>query len=391
MSNYLKYFKSEFERYAKYVSHPNAPGASGAPAPTAAPAPSAEGRRYKPRAAASPSVAPQGSYKDPEVVKMQEALINLATTVSNQIKVKDINKDVGSWGRSSFGDFMVKNYMRDSGEGVESSMDPEKVKHDKASQTGPNRMIAIMDTMSRIGGTDVKAQFQADGKWGPKTNDGLHNARAFGTSLLKMAKDFNLPLKSYTDTDLQTFAVPEKDTDYTQQQKHTAAPAFTAHIQRITAMFNEVKSGILENPKNREYIEAKEPYMTYKKITQLSARDQGLKDWVARNRTKEYDIDFQMQQPSNEKGILKATINYQDLISPENFNKWLESDAAKQLKQPGVTRDMIIGAIRQQLKTMVPLAPLPPGQAKPLTPGQAQVVAPGETVTPTPVPAQGAK
>jgi hypothetical protein len=338
-------------------------------------------RRTAPNAATNDFAAPRGSAatdpkatepkatgagysKDPEIVKMQDALINLATTVSNQLNTKvernglplglntpdEAHKPAS--GQTSFSDFIVNRYMGGS-DAQQASIDTAAIKYDPKTHSTPNRMLGIMNTMSRIGSTDIKGQFTPDGKWGPKTNDGLKNAKAFGTAMLQLADDFKIQgISSYDTARLQGFVTRKDDTDWSPSEKHDAAPTLTSHIKMITSLFNEVKEKLLNNPETKKYIEGKKPYVTYKKIVKMDNRDQGLKDSIAKTRFKIYDIDFQIRQPSNENGTIKAKINFQDLVSPENFDKWLTS--SNLLNQPGVTKDMIISAIRLQLKTKVP-------------------------------------
>lgn len=255
---------------------------------------------------------------------MQQALIDLSKAVTSQINVQEVatgderQKQEAS-GRNSFGDFIAKNYLRDSDvPGVEFDPSPNKSQLSQKTPGEPSRMNVIMDTMKRIG-NPKGGEFAVDGQWGPRTNAGVHNAYALAYSLLKLAADFKLPIKSFTNEDLEAFKkeIPEEDKQLTILQKVEMAPYLTGVIKKIQAMYNEIKNGVLEKPAYRAYIENQQPFATYKnnkvnvtpeqiealngkysfKITQnteagstvkpISVKDfgsiQALKEWQAKN------------------------------------------------------------------------------------------------------------
>ena len=381
MSDYYKLLVQEIQKRAEEV-----PGRKKGPKVTAtAPARGTPGTVPQ-RGVARPPLAtgPQGSSKDPEVVKMQEALINLATTVSTQLNTKVDRKNLPlglnvpdeahkpASGQTSFSDFIVNRYMG-GGEAVQSQIDPTATKHDVSTQSTPNRMLGIMNTMSRIGGSDIKGQFSPDGKWGPKTNDGIKNARAFGSAMLQLANDFNISINSYSSAQLQGLTYPVKDTDWSPSEKHTAAKTITDHINLIAKMFSEIKTKLLNNPETKKYIEGAKPYASYKKITRLTQDEEWAKNLLAKSApVAANNILIEMPQPGGQPGSnLTAVINYKDLISPTEYNKWYNSDAAKNFKQTGVTGPDIIDAIRNKIKSLIPApaapTPAPPAAGAPTT------------------------
>jgi hypothetical protein len=271
-SNYLKLFRSEFEKYAQDApirKHPRAPApAAGTPAPAAAPASNVPHRGQKP----THDTVYQYSGSAP-IKAMQKDLINLSKTVTTQINVQDVAKgetdrEKGeAASRDSFGNFITKNYLRDSDvSGVEFDPNPKAVQMNQKKPSTPTRLGVIMDTMHRIGNPKA-GEFAIDGKWGPRTQAALQNAYAFGYALLKLAKDFKLPIRSYTDGNLATLKGLIED-DVGGEPATTAkidnAPRISIHLQAIERMFNEIKAGVLEKPEYRAYIEGDQPFATYK-------------------------------------------------------------------------------------------------------------------------------
>lgn len=219
----------------------------------------------------APRTAPAGHVGTgaPAIKEMQEALMNLSKAVTSQINIKDLNpqkniREQGeASGRNSFNDFITKNYLRNSDvAGVEFDPDPTKNKVTDKKSTTPTRMGVIMDTMNRVGNPSA-GENKADGKWGPRTHAALQNAHAFAFAMLKLAKDFTLPIKSYSDAALAKFMLPAKDTDMSESDKETRAPKLTKHILFITKMYEEIKQGILENPQYKAYIETDQPFATF--------------------------------------------------------------------------------------------------------------------------------
>lgn len=225
-------------------------------------------------------VAPVSNFS-PAIQEMQRQMMSLAKLVVSQINVTDITKTTGpidpkdpakafapeaheAASRNSFGDFIAKRLRKAKIPGVE--FDPTKTKTDMKDKNPSvaTRMGVIMDTMMRVGGG--KAEEVADGKWGPRTNAALHNVYAFAAAMLKLASDFETPIKSYTTAYLDDLEarIPDSETEFTFEQKKTQAPLIGKHIAAIIKMFHEIKEGVLELPDYQSYIEG-EAYATYDK------------------------------------------------------------------------------------------------------------------------------
>lgn len=310
----------------------------------------------KPAGPTSGGVANTQAFS-PAVKKMQEALIALSRDVDAQLKVENVTQVADGKAtqeareaaqRASFSNFIAKHMMRQEVPATEfdPSANVTKVENKKPSEA--TRMTTILDTMRRIGGE--ANEVAPDGKWGDRTNQALKNANSFAYALLKLASDFKVEgLKSYSEGSRADFKVPETSGDWNYNQKVEYAPILTQHLVAIRKLFHEVKNSILENPEYQTYIEGNTPFVTYKKVQQLSPAEKDMIKFWTSNPSPGNDTFVNIQDPSGA-GNLQAKINYADLASPDAFAKWFESDAAKQFKQPGVDRPMIMAAIRKALQ-----------------------------------------
>lgn len=291
MSNYLKYFKSEFEKYAQddlgapppRPSRQGAGGGAGHAVPSGnKPAPTGGGTGGPP---ARPSTArPTGGGGGGggggvvNIIAMQHALQELAQAVTAQLNLQgafsgDPKTEKETKARDAFGVFLTKNYMRNTKvPGVEYDPDtnvkqmPDKQK----SATDPTRMSVVMDTMNRVGNPKKGENF-ADGTWGPRTNAAVRDAYAFASGLLAFVDDINrfatkkMNIQSYDRnslTELEKAATP--DNTLTPQQKLEAAPVVTQHVKAIKKMYDEVKTSVLQHPAYQQFIEDSVPFKSYK-------------------------------------------------------------------------------------------------------------------------------
>jgi hypothetical protein len=293
---------------------------------------------YHPGTTAPAGHAGGGVVGDPTVKAMQQELINLGQAVTQQIHLEGLTGDKRQQqeavGRDSFGDFITKNYLRNSDvPGVEFNPDPTKQNLNQKKPSDPTRLSVVMDTMKRIG-NPKGGELTADGSWGPRTNAALHNAYAFAFAMLNLARDFNLPVKSYTESNLEGLKneVPEDANDINAAEKAELAPRIAKHLRAIQRMYKEIKDGILEKPAYRAFIESDKPFVTYKKQAPKLTEAQlaGLSQAFANG--------FQVR--SKDKA---AVINVKDLVSMDALKKW------QQQNLPELPLQMIIAQLRQQV------------------------------------------
>jgi hypothetical protein len=171
------------------------------------------------KAKSAPGYAPNKVIKN-----MQLEVVNFANLVAAE---------------NAFDDFVAKHYLKDAD---------------------------IITAIKSITRSSLGKPF-ADGSWGPKTNAALINVYNFTVSLLQLAKDFKLSLRSYDQANLNNFktCIPEHDTDQGLTWKIEAAGLIIKHLQAIEKMYNEVKSAILQNPQFAANVAGDQPYITYQK------------------------------------------------------------------------------------------------------------------------------
>lgn len=351
------------EKYGRGRPPPK-PGAGYVASPTPAPSTKAPaGATHAPPKPGQHVPSGGGSASSPAIKDMQEKLVGLSKLVLSQLNIENIAKqdDLRQAGeaahRDSFGDFVVKNYLRPAGGGAQ-EFDPSERVTDVAKKqpSTPTRMYSIMNTMSRIGGP--KAEFKPDGVWGPRTNQALHNTKAFAEAMLKLSKDFETPVKSYTLSDLKNFALPDKETDLSPQDRAKSASVLAQHIRAITNMFHEIKENILENPQHQASIEGDTPYAVIGKGKEKpgakpeQAPQPLTPQAIASLQTRFKDgfpILFTDPQTNKGKTVL---VFVQDLVSPDAFQGWMykqqtNQDPAKIIEQ---VKDRLAGR---------PIKPLP--------------------------------
>lgn len=256
---------------------PPAPGQSVA-LPSNFTGPPAPGQVFSPPKA--PTTAPMGG-RDPNVVKMQVELKNLASALTSQVDFKGlggVDKDfkptstpeqMQAAGRMSFADFITQHYTRDSDiPGVEFDWDPNKTQMSDKSPSKPTRTNVVMDTMQRIGNPTLpgqKPEFAVDGVWGPRTNAALRNAYAMGFGLLEMAKDFHYQSPFFTEADKHAMhdLIPSRADAIDAKTKSQNAIKLANYLKAIRALFQEMKEHIFNKTDFKPYIEGSVPYTTY--------------------------------------------------------------------------------------------------------------------------------
>lgn len=323
--------------------HPKAPSvappAAGTPSPGATGVPQ-RGQRHT----SGPAAAPSAGVSNPGIMKMQQALINLSKDVASQIHIQDLGDNENQRGqgeaasRNSFGNFITKNYLRDSDiPGVEFDPNPGQTDVAKKKPSTPTRLGVIVDTMNRIGNPKT-GEFAVDGKWGPRTDAAVRNAYAFAYAVLKLANDFKLPVRSYTDGNLATLKelITQPDgAELAILDKIKNAPRITVHIDAIMRMYNEIKEGILQKPAYQQYIEGDKPFATYTKGgtqtsgAQLAPEQVELINKAFGNTLQAYD----------------KPISINDLLTADAFKAWAQKNV------PQVPLDVAFTTVKKQMQT----------------------------------------
>lgn len=325
------------------------PSGRGRPAPTAG----GELRDFDAPSAPSSRPGPNVSSGVPQVKKMQQALIDLAQSVTAQVNVQGMGSDRPqeaneASSRDSFNNFITKHLM--SGSDVQGKEFDPNSKDKNPSQA--HRMTTIMNTMSRIGDSKTRAA-AIDGKWGPLTNNALRNAYAFAFSMLQMASEFQSPPKSYNQADLAKFRelIPSDEmvtpVIKLDTQSIEAANLLAQHLKAIQSMYAEVKGSVLQNPSYQTYIEGDTPFATYKKTgPAFNPQEKQMYDQLSAGNTQyNKSFNFLVHSPDG-KASMEGHISIADLMSAEAFKKWYYSPNNAVREDP----NLIFNAIRQALQ-----------------------------------------
>jgi len=284
---------------------------------------------------------PSGPPRSKNIAEMQKALQALAKDV-----VANFNIVQGENKKPTKGnDFVVNKFLAKTDiKGIEY--------HPKAEGQVPANTSTILQTMNDI--SNEPPQKFADGRWGPKTNAALRATLAFAKAIFNLSKQFGADKETnniYTEGNLNNLesSAPKSDKEKSFKQKDEDSVNFTSHVVAIHKMFDFLKKKVINNLQHQSF------GVSYKKEKVLSQNDQALKRklqnaWF-RQRHANNAFTISVSQPGGAEGaVLKANLNYSDLISPERFEAWLNGPAGSELTKNHVERDEIIKAIRNVLE-----------------------------------------
>jgi len=278
MSNYLKYFRSEFEKYAQGLEGPGAPpvrpsrpsaGGGGAAAPARG-GPSRGGPPARPSAGV-PTHGGGAVNPVADIKKMQQAMQNFAAAVTKYSfnkPQKPGDKPTVNDSKKPFNDFITEAYMADSPiKGEEYSTDPTRQTQQQKQPTNLIEMNTVIDGLKRIGSRG--SELRADNMWDFRTNNALKNIYAFAYSLVNLSKDFGRTnVQSFDDGDLSKMAelIPKEENpkDIPAAEKSTKAKALIPLINKLTTFYNYYVDQIANHPAYVRYIIGEEPLMNIK-------------------------------------------------------------------------------------------------------------------------------
>ena len=324
-----KNFKSLVQQIQKLASPP--------PPPPAGYVPSAAPSSHSGGATGVGGAVRRGN---PEIQKMQEAIIALAREVTSQLNPQNLGapdprKKQEAGGRDSFADFLTKHFMRNSDvPAVEFTPDSNKSKMEEKDPRIASKLSWVMDTMSRIGHSNN--EFTADGIWGPRTAAALDNVFAMTSGLFALADAFGVHPKGYTPDNLSQLKEGVEDSDkFSLTKKIDYASKITKHISAIGKMYQQLKSQVLQNPQYQTYIENDTPYLQHTKpesgFTPTPQQLEVMK--------KAFPNGFDVYLNTTDQGAkVSAKLDVDNMASPEAFQEWMKSrgvlkDADEVLKQ----------------------------------------------------------
>lgn len=349
MSNYLKYLRAEFEKYAQDIGLPPPGPKANRTAPSHS-TPAGHGASdtfdYPHRGGAANNWGGVGS--NTAIMAMQHALQDLAQAVSSQINLQDVSsgdprKEQEAKARDAFGIFLTKNYMRNTKvPGIEYDPDPKVTDVSQKRPDDPTRMSVVMDTMNRVGNPKKGEQF-VDGQWGPRTNAAVRDVYAFASGLFDFVNDVNrfstkkMQINSYNKESLQNLAdMATVNNSLTLEQKSEAAPLVTQHVKAIKNMYEEVKNNVLEHAAYRQFIEADVPFKTYQPKFKVTSQQLEL---LRKSFPQGFMLDF---------GNIKIQLGIDDLINLQA----LQAKLQKIVPDGKISPQQVVSQIWDQQKSL---------------------------------------
>ncbi len=298
-----------------------------------------------------------GYYAPPAIKNMQEAMQNLAKTISSTIDYDALMKSMqppppgqtappgteqdkaafqAQYGKDMFSNFMVGNYLRRADvKGVEYDTDPKRTKMLEKKPSDLKSMFIILDTIKRVG-NERKESF-ADGNWGPRTNNALKNISAIADAIIKLGGELGMESRSFDPGKVKELngLIPEKDSDVSLQEKITRAPKITQILDGVRALFLDFKQQVLMDPTYRNFIEGKAPIMTFgpakekgveasegEKPILADLQQAGVRSRYVNHPDAIFSVNLDEKYTSGQKAP-PFKITAASLVSPEAFEHWV--------------------------------------------------------------------
>lgn len=302
-----------------------------------------------------------GTFRNPDVVRMQQAILDLATIASstdvtsmtgnqegrmtgNQSRAvpvadnkailetgakpdgampleeqqklyeetKDKKKHLG--GSDALGKFIIQNYIP-----AESYIGKQYLNVDVAGGANrenaampPKDLRGIIDTIKRVGSPNAKGEKTVDGVWQNRTNNSLHVIGDLVQAMLKFTEDMKLPVQGYTEKDLQAFKglVPADWHDVKSQEEFSSkSKELMPHLKSMTDYFRNLNGRVFNNTNLKNYINQKVSFDKVQKAPHLGdKRISGVPG---------VQFDF-IKEPA------KNWISLQELSSLDEFKKFVD-------------------------------------------------------------------
>jgi hypothetical protein len=320
--------------------------------------------------------------RSPLIKEMQEKMQKLADIISEQIDFDSLFQGIlypqaanlqnisKSLGRTSFSNFMVLSYLRDSAvKGVEFDPDPKKSKLSQKMPSDLKNMYVVLDSIKRLG--SESNEFAVDGIWGPRTNNSLRNIVAIADAILRISDDLGFKVKSFNSLqlkDLQSM-IPLTDKDISLQEKNIRAPFISKYLDDLISLFKEFNEEILNSPYNKQQIEGAS-FITYKKsktkdVPDMSDDEKNIYLDLVKNKNQSFYVQpdqakFKINLGSGTPFIITAA----DLLNAQSLDNWASRNSytnewRKNPEHWKIVVDQIIKQVKQQINQQLSLTRVP--------------------------------
>jgi hypothetical protein len=314
------------------------------------------------------------TYSNPDVKKMQLAILNFADVASktdvtalqgnqegqlqgNQSRaIKPISTEVDDpnlklneqvnymntyndkeylGGSDPFGNFIINNYIpKDSYTGKQYlNVDVSGNKLRESASMTPQSLRGIIDSMKRVGTPGSSGTEKSiDGIWQTRTNNALHVISDLVQAMLNFINDMKKPVKGYSQQELDQYKklVPNSYTDLKQNEISNIAKELTTHIEKMTVFFKNLIPSVFLNTQLRQYIDQK---ASFSKYTVLPDDDKLFNRNISVNISGK-QINISLNDLKNKDSFKKLITNYFGQLDPaaeKNTLKYVLTELKKQL------------------------------------------------------------
>lgn len=303
------------------------------------------------------------TYSNPDVKKMQTAILNFANIASktdvtalkgnqegqiqgNQSRaIKPISTEVDYMntyndkeylgGSDPFGNFIINNYIpKDSYTGKQYlNVDIAGNKSRELASMTPQSLRGIIDSMKRVGTPGSSGTEKSiDGIWQTRTNNALHVISDLVQAMLNFINDMKKPVKGYSQQELDQYKnlVPNSYTDLKQNEISNIAKELTTHIEKMTVFFQNLIPSVFLNTQLRQYIDQK---ASFSKYTVLPDDDKLFNRNISVNISGK-QINISLNDLKNKDSFKKLINNYFGQLDPateKNTLKYVLTELKKQL------------------------------------------------------------
>lgn len=259
-----------------------------------------------------------------------DSIINEDVNYKNTINDKEY---LG--GSDPFGNFIVNNYIPKNSYTGKQYLNVDVVgnKNRENNSMSPQSLRGIIDSMKRVGTPgSTGTEKSIDGIWQTRTNNALHVIADLTQAMLSFTNDMKKPVKGYTQQELDQYKklVPNSYTDIKQSDINTLSNALTEHIQKMSQFFENLKPAVFENSSLRKYIDQK---ASFSKYTVLPDDDKLYNRNLSLNISGK-QINMSLNDLKNKESFKSLINNYFGDLDPSkelNTLKYVLSEIKKQL------------------------------------------------------------